>query len=88
MARILRRRVAQMPKVASGRRNLASEINQYLKLGLNAQQIIEKMIPDDPSVTPEMMGPIFDMMALRQGATAPLAQRAAGVQQIAGGMMG
>ena len=88
MARILRRRVAQMPKVASGRRNLASEINQYLKLGLNAQQIIEKMIPDDPSVTPEMMDPIFDMMALRQGATAPLAQRAAGVQQIAGSMLG
>ena len=84
MARILRRRVAQMPKVASGRRNLASEINQYLKLGLNAQQIIEKMIPDDPSVTPEMMDPIIDMMARRQGATAPLAERDARARQLAG----
>ena len=56
MARILRRRVAQMPKVASGRRNLASEINQYLKLGLNAGQIIEKIIPDDPKTTPEAYG--------------------------------
>ena len=55
MARILRRRVAQMPKVASGRRNLASEINQYLKLGLNAQQIIEKMIPDDPTMSKGQM---------------------------------
>jgi hypothetical protein len=86
MARILRRRVAQMPKVASSRRNLASEINQYLKLGLNAQQIIEKMIPDDPSITPEMMDPIFDMMAKAQ--PKPLAQRAAGVQQVAGSMLG
>lgn len=84
MARILRRRVAQMPKVASSRRNLASEINQYLKLGMTAQQIIEKMIPDDPSVTPEMMDPIFDMMARRQGATAPLAERVARARQLAG----
>ena len=84
MARILRRRVIQMPKVASGRRNLASEINQWLKLGLNAGQIIEKMIPDDPSVTPEMMDPVFDMMARRQGATAPLAERVARARQLAG----
>ena len=84
MARILRRRVVQMPKVASGRRNLASEINQWLKLGLNAQQIIEKIIPDDPSVTPEMMDPVFDMMARRQGATAPLAERVARARQLAG----
>ena len=56
MARILRRRVVQMPKVASGRRNLASEINQWLKLGLNAGQIIEKIIPDDPKTTPEAYG--------------------------------
>ncbi len=56
MARILRRRVVQMPKVASSRRNLASEINQYLQLGLNAGQIIEKIIPDDPKTTPEAYG--------------------------------
>ena len=86
MARILRRRVAQMPKVASSRRNLASEINQYLKLGMTAQQIIEKMIPDDPSITPEMMDPIFDLMAKAQ--PKPLAQRAAGAQQLAGSMLG
>ncbi len=55
MARILRRRVVQMPKVASGRRNLASEINQWLKLGHNAQQIIEKMIPDDPTMSKGQM---------------------------------
>ena len=55
MARILRRRVVQMPKVASGRRNLASEINQWLKLGHNAQQIIEKMIPDDPTMSKSQM---------------------------------
>lgn len=84
MARILRRRVVQMPKVASGRRNLASEINQWLKLGLNAGQIIEKIIPDDPSITPEMMDPVFDMMARRQGATAPLAERVARARQLAG----
>ena len=84
MARILRRRVAQMPKVASSRRNLASEINQYLKLGMTAQQIIEKMIPDDPSITPEMMDPIIDLMARRQGATAPLAERVAEARQFGG----
>ena len=88
MARILRRRVVQTPKVASGRRNLASEINQWLKLGLNAQQIIEKMIPDDPSVTPEMMDPVFDMMARRQGATAPLAERVDRAKRLVSGAPG
>ena len=88
MARILRRRVVQTPKVASSRRNLASEINQWLKLGLNAQQIIEKMIPDDPSVTPEMMDPVFDVMALRQGATAPLAEKVGRAKRLVGGALG
>lgn len=67
MARILRRRVVQMPKVASGRRNLASEINQYLQLGLTAGQIIEKIIPDDPKTTPEAYGEMLRARLLGTG---------------------
>ncbi len=67
MARILRRRVVQMPKVASGRRNLASEINQYLQLGLTAGQIIEKIIPDDPKTTPEAYGEALKARLLGTG---------------------
>jgi len=67
MARILRRRVVQMPKVASSRRNLASEINQYLQLGLNAGQIIEKIIPDDPKTTPEAYGETLKARLLGTG---------------------
>ena len=67
MARILRRRVAQMPKVASSRRNLASEINQYLKLGMTAGQIIEKIIPDDPKTTPEAYGEALKARLLGTG---------------------
>jgi hypothetical protein len=46
MARILRRRIARHTPSAMSRRDTASEINQWLKLGLNAAQIGEKLIPE------------------------------------------
>ena len=45
MARILRRRIARHTPSAMSRRDTASEINQWLKLGLNAAQIGESAYP-------------------------------------------
>lgn len=59
MARILRRRIARHTPSAMSRRDTASEINQWLKLGLNAAQIGEKLIPDDPTMTKEQMHAII-----------------------------
>lgn len=53
MARILRRRIARHTPSATSRRNTAAEINQWLRLGLTAAQIGEKLIPDDPKTSPE-----------------------------------
>ena len=46
MARILRRRIARHTPSAMSRRDTASEINQWLKLGLTAAEIGEKLIPE------------------------------------------
>lgn len=69
MARILRRRIARHTPSAMSRRDTASEINQWLKLGLNAAQIGEKLIPDDPTMTKEQMHAII--RARMAGAEAP-----------------
>lgn len=69
MARILRRRIARHTPSAMSRRDTASEINQWLKLGLNAAQIGERLIPDDPTMTKEQMHAII--RARMAGADAP-----------------
>ena len=69
MARILRRRIARHTPSAMSRRDTASEINQWLKLGLTAAQIGEKLIPDDPTMTKEQMHAII--RARMAGADAP-----------------
>jgi len=69
MARILRRRIARHTPSATSRRNTAAEINQWLKLGLTAAQIGERLIPDDPTMTKEQMHAII--RARMAGADAP-----------------
>ena len=69
MARILRRRIARHTPSAMSRRDTASEINQWLKLGLTAAQIGERLIPDDPTMTKEQMHAII--RARMAGADAP-----------------